>query len=318
MLIRGSVRDELKLNPVVMSEQSGNKRLRGVMRSNEPMSKHTSWRTGGSADRFYVPADLEDLSLFLSKQSAYETCIWLGLGSNILVRDGGIRGTVIAITGVLNEIEMCDLRTIKAGAGITCAKFARFAAKSGLTGVEFLAGIPGTIGGALAMNAGAFGGEIWDCVKNTETINRIGEIKSRPRDEFEIAYRSVNLADDEWFIAAEFQLKFDVEKKAHTRIREYLSIRTETQPTGESSCGSVFRNPTGDHAARLIDVCGLKGMRIGTACVSEKHANFIINDGGASAAEIETLIKYIQKIVKEKTGTDLETEVRIIGEHLDY
>ena len=297
-----------------MNEQTGNEHLRGVLKLNEPLAKHTSWRVGGPADRFYVPADLDDLCVFLSQQDADEVYVWLGLGSNLLVRDGGIRGTVIAVTGVLSDLEMLGPCNIRVGAGVPCNKFARFTANAKLTGIEYLAGIPGTVGGALTMNAGAFGGETWDRVTKVETVNRHGELRSRSRDEYQVGYRHVNLPANEWFVAAEFQLEPDADEQAHNRIKQYLARRSTTQPTGEASCGSVFRNPAGEYAARLIDNCGLKGKRIGGAYISGKHANFIINDGSGSAADIEQLILYTRQTVKEKTGVELETEVKIIGE----
>lgn len=311
-----NINHEINSIPVVMNERTDNKSLRGALKFNEPMSRHTSWRTGGTADRFYVPADVEDLAGFISRQQDTETMVWLGLGSNLLVRDGGIRGTVIAVAGVLDTFEIQDANKIRVGAGVTCNKFARYAANAGLKGVEFLAGIPGTVGGALAMNAGAFGGETWDRVTAAETVSRNGEVHTRSRDEFQVGYRYVNLPENEWFIAAEFQLDLDIDREAHKKIREYLAGRTASQPTGESSCGSVFRNPAGDFAARLIDSCGLKGLRVGGARVSGKHANFIINEDGASAADIEELIVQVQKMVKERTGIYLEMEVIIIGERL--
>ena len=316
VLMVADINDEIKLGSVVMNLQTDNGQLRGELKLNEPLAKHTSWRVGGPADRLYVPADLDDLCVFISHQDEDEVYVWLGLGSNLLVRDGGIRGTVIAVAGILNELEICDSHRVRVGAGVTCNKFARFAANAELTGIEFLAGIPGTVGGALAMNAGAFGGETWDRVAVAETVNRHGELRSRSRDEYQIGYRHVSLPENEWFVAAEFQLEPDKNGAAHKKIREFLGRRSATQPTGESSCGSVFRNPVGDYAARLIDICGLKGVQIGTARVSGKHANFIVNDGGASAADIEELIMYVQKQVKEKTGIDLDLEVRIIGERL--
>ena len=310
----GYLHDEIKLSPVAMAERTDEAILRGVVKLQEPMSKHTSWRAGGCADRFYIPADLADLSQYLSQCQHDEALIWMGLGSNLLVRDGGYRGTVIAVSGVLDEIFMSGTNVIKVGAGTSCNKFARHAVQAGLRGIEFLAGIPGTIGGALAMNAGAFGGETWDYVKCATTISRNGTIRTRARDEFEVSYRFVNLSEDEWFISAEFQLPPDSDKTASIRLRELLAKRSASQPTSQFSCGSVFRNPAGDYAGRLIDVCDLKGMSVGKARVSEKHANFIINEGGASAGEIEHLIKIIQQRVREQTGVDLEPEVRIIGE----
>lgn len=310
------INDEIGSGSAVMNERPENIDMRGVLKFDEPMARHTSWRAGGTADRFYVPADIEDLACFLARLDAREPCIWMGLGSNLLVRDGGIRGTVIVVAGILADLEPSGPYSIKAGAGVACNKFARFAADAGLTGVEFMAGIPGTVGGALTMNAGAFGSETWDRVVKTETLSRDGELRSRDRAEFEVGYRRVSLPVDEWFVSAEFQLEPDSSGQARNRIRDLLARRAAGQPTGESSCGSVFRNPEADYAGRIIDSCGLKGMQIGKARVSGKHANFIINEGGASATDIEALILYVQKTVKEKTGIELETEVRIVGEGL--
>jgi len=301
------------VSPMIMVSEADDKLLRGVMRFQEPMAKHTSWKVGGPAERFYIPADLTDLSNFLTQCSTDTTLIWLGLGSNILVRDGGIKGTVIAFAGVLEELSRCGSDGVLAGAGVSCNKFARYTVTAGYSGVEFLAGIPGTIGGALAMNAGAFGGETWDYVRNATTISRDGTIRTRPRADFEPGYRFVKLPEQEWFIAAEFQLAPDPEHTAPARLKELLARRAASQPTGQFSCGSVFRNPPGDHAGRLIDACGLKGTRVGKARVSDKHANFIINEGQASAMDIEQLIQYLQQQVREQTGVHLQPEVQIIG-----
>lgn len=298
---------------MIMASKANDTPLRGEMRFREPMAKHTSWKVGGPAERFYIPADLTDLSNFLAQCPSETKLIWLGLGSNLLVRDGGFNGTVIAIAGVLEELSRCGENGVMAGAGVSCNKFARYAVTAGYSGVEFLAGIPGTIGGALAMNAGAFGGETWDYVRNATTISRDGTLQTRLRAAFEPGYRFVKLPQQEWFIAAEFQLPTDPEHAAPVRLKELLARRAASQPTGQFSCGSVFRNPPGDHAGRLIDVCGLKGARIGKARVSDKHANFIINDDHASAMDIEQLIQFVQQRVHEQTGVYLEAEVRIIG-----
>lgn len=278
------------------------------------MAKHTSWRVGGPADNFYIPADLDDLKAFLKSGPVDQPCLWIGLGSNLLVRDGGIRGTVISVTGVLNELSVISPGVLRAGAGVTCAKLARFAADSGYTGNEFLAGIPGTFGGALAMNAGAFGAETWDLVSHAETVNQDGEIRSRTGVELQVGYRSVTLHEDEWFVAGELRLEQGNPETVHGRIRELLAQRSRSQPTGTSSCGSVFRNPVGNYAGKLIDSCGLKGFRIGKASVSHKHANFIVNEGGARAADIEALITHLQQVVFKQYGIRLELEVRIVGE----
>ncbi len=294
------------------------------------MARYTSWRVGGLAKSIYRPADLEDLSVFLGGLPNDEPLFWLGLGSNLLVRDGGIPGTVIATQGMLDGLSVISPEAggdtsgnegnkdkkvvIRVEAGVSCAKVARFASRLSLTGVEFLAGIPGTMGGALAMNAGAFGGETWDYVTAVETIDRMGEVRTRGSKEFEIGYRSVRGADNEWFVAAHLQLIKGEAAQALNRIKELLDERGNKQPIGLPSCGSVFRNPDNDHAARLIEAVGMKGECIGGACISDKHANFIINTGDATANDIESLISKIMDTVEQKKGVRLVPEVRIVGE----
>ncbi len=287
---------------------------RGELRYDEPMAAHVSWRAGGRARCFYRPADLEDLCGFLGDLDPREPLLWLGLGSNLLVRDGGFAGTVIATLGALALMEWLDERTLRAGSGVTCSKVARLTAQAGLVGAEFLAGIPGTLGGALAMNAGAFGGETWRHVDAVETVSRDGRRRTRLSPEYCIGYRSVQGPADEWFVAAHLRLEQGDAEAAQARIRELLARRGETQPTREPSCGSTFRNPPGDYAARLIEAAGLKGSEVGGARVSEKHANFIVNTGAATAADIEALIVRIQERVERVYGIRLETEVRIVGE----
>ena len=288
--------------------------LRGDLKLNEPMAAHTSWRAGGPADRCYRPADLQDLQQFLITLPVDEPLYWVGLGSNLLVRDGGIRGTAILPFGGLDTLKLLEGDKLRAGAGVACAKVARCAARAALVGAEFLAGIPGTMGGALAMNAGAFGGETWALVSSVQTLDRRGELHVRTPDSYQISYRSVAGPEDEWFVAADLQLKSGDGAAGQARIKELLERRSATQPTQQPSCGSVFRNPPHDFAARLIESCGLKGERIGNAQVSEKHANFIVNLGQARAADIEALIRYVQSQVKQKHGVWLEPEVRIVGE----
>ncbi len=287
--------------------------FRGELREQEPMSRHTSWKTGGEAEYFYVPTDSDDLSEFLSSVPNDMPVTWVGLGSNLLVRDGGLSGVVVSVIGVLNELECISKNELKIGAGVTCAKAARFAAKHALAGIEFLASIPGSIGGALAMNAGAYDGEIWQYVKQVETINRNGERRIYSSDQFEIGYRSVSLAADEWFVACTLQLEISNKEEIEKNIKQMLSERAEAQPLGQHSCGSVFRNPENDHAARLIESCGLKGKQLGGAIVSEKHANFIINAGNATSLDIESLIELVQSTVFEKCAVKLIPEVRIMG-----
>ncbi len=288
--------------------------LRGELRTGEPMARYTSWRVGGPADRFYRPVDAEDLAAFLRSLPEGEPLFWLGLGSNLLVRDGGIRGTVIATQGVLDGLDQIDATTVRAEAGVTCAKVARFCARRDLVGAEFLAGIPGTMGGALAMNAGAFGGETWTLVSAVETLDHRGAHHTRAPAEYEVGYRSVRGPEGECFLAAHLHLAAGEGEASLARIKALLEQRNETQPIGLPSCGSVFRNPEGDHAARLIEAAGLKGVCIGGACVSEKHANFIINTGEATARDIEALIELVRRTVHKEYGVELQPEVRIVGE----
>jgi len=291
-------------------------KLRGKLRHDEPMARHTTWRVGGPAQHFFEPADLDDLMLFLRQLPPDEPLLWLGLGSNLLVRDGGLRGTVIATHPALQKLELIEPRVIRAEAGVPCAKVARFAAQHHLTGAEFLAGIPGTMGGALAMNAGAFGGETWNVVTRVETLDRDGMRHTRTHVEYQIAYRSVRALgmSEEWFAAGHLKLPAGDGAASQQRIRQLLEKRNQTQPTQLPNAGSVFRNPPGDFAARLIEACGLKGACIGAACVSDKHANFIVNTGGATAADIEALIEKTARSVEQQHGVRLVREVHIVGE----
>jgi UDP-N-acetylmuramate dehydrogenase len=288
--------------------------FKGILLLDEPMSKHTSWRIGGKADKFYTPADIDDLALFISQLPEKENIIFIGLGSNLLVRDKGLRGTVISLKGSLSDIESLANNSLRVGAGTSCAKLARYCHRNNLIGGEFFAGIPGLLGGALAMNAGAFGGETWPIVKSVMTINREGRSYRRTKSDYEINYRSVKGYQGEWFVSAELQLESGDGNAAALRVKELLDKRAKTQPTGLPSCGSVFKNPHNDYAARLIETCGLKGHVIGGAVISEKHANFIINTDNAQASDVEKLILYIQKTVKQAQSVELYTEVKIIGD----
>ncbi|TAK72473.1 MAG: UDP-N-acetylmuramate dehydrogenase [Gammaproteobacteria bacterium] len=286
--------------------------IRGSLLKNESLTRYTSWRTGGVADYVYIPADLDDLSHFLQHLPTDMPLTWLGLGSNTLVRDAGVEGVVIITQGALNQLSAND-STIRAEAGVASAQLARYTARMGSTGLEFLAGIPGTVGGALAMNAGCFGGETWRFIQSVETINRYGEIKRRSLADFEISYRHVKRPENEWFVAGHFTMIPGDKEKSLNDIRDLLEKRSNTQPTGTANCGSVFRNPTGDYAGRLIEACGLKGKQIGGARVSEKHANFIINENNATSLDIENLITAVRATVLDKTGVRLIPEVCIIG-----
>ncbi len=291
------------------------KPYQGKLLLNEPLARYTSWRIGGPADRLYMPADKADLVAFLQHVDEGEAVFWLGLGSNVLIRDGGIRGTVINTKGRLKTMQLIDSATIYVEVGVPCAHVARFCTDLGLTGAEFMAGIPGTLGGALKMNAGAFGGETWSIVDTVEVVSRQGGVAERKKSQFDIAYRSIKgLADNEWFLSAVLQLQKGDPSSSIQKIKGLLEQRAETQPINKPTCGSVFKNPQGDYAARLIESCGLKGHQIGGACVSEKHANFIENRGDARAEDVEALIALIQSKVKEIHGVQLHTEVCTIGE----
>jgi UDP-N-acetylmuramate dehydrogenase len=279
------------------------------------MSKHTSWKIGGKAEQMYTPVDIDDLSLFLSGLPESEPVMFIGLGSNLLVRDGGIEGTVISLKGSMAVVELKADNKLNAGAGVSCARLSRFCHRNNLLGAEFFAGIPGLLGGALAMNAGAFGGETWSVVDSVNTIDRAGNIYTRTRNDYQIGYRSVKGHENEWFVSATICLHPGNGEQAAEKVKQLLKHRSETQPTGVPSCGSVFKNPPGDHAARLIEASGLKGFRIGGAVVSEKHANFIINEGLATAADVEALMLHVQQTVKEKYSVQLQSEVKIVGRY---
>ena len=297
-----------------------NMTAKGILLEHEPMSRHTSWRVGGIADRFYRPADINDLAEYLKHLDSDEPVFWLGLGSNLLVNDGGIRGTVICTSGVINEIKSIDETHIYVEAGVPSPKLAKFSARLGLTGAEFLSGIPGTFGGALKMNAGAVGGETWDIVESIETIDAQGKIYKRTVEDFNISYRHVEKKNktaseaEEWFVSAVVKLAVGNKEESLQKIKNHLNRRGATQPTQQPNAGSVFRNPDGDYAARLIESCGLKEFCIGGACVSEKHANFIINTGTATAKDIAALIKTVHEKVLQQHGVDLIREVQIVGE----
>ncbi len=301
----------------------------GELELSADMSQYTSWRVGGKADRLYTPASLEDLAAFLASLDREEPVWFVGLGSNLLVRDGGLRGTVIHLHGTLRNLAIEQRRqngwtgqdsgkfgVVYAEAGVASPKVARFAASHDLAGAEFLAGIPGTVGGALAMNAGCYGHDTWEFVSQVLTINRAGQINRRGPKDFQVAYRHVAPRDprEEWFVAAWFMFPRGDGSQAREEIKRLLDKRIATQPLELPNAGSVFRNPPGDFAARLIESSGLKGHRVGGAQISEKHANFIVNTGGATAADIEALIHEARTRVAQKSGVELITEVRIIGE----
>jgi UDP-N-acetylmuramate dehydrogenase len=306
--------------------------LRGSLRANEPMARHVSWRVGGVAARAYVPADLADLCTFLRSLPQDEPVLFCGLGSNLLVRDGGFRGSVVLTHTSHGEIRLdaaagatsggaASAGLVYAQAGVASPKVARFAATHGFEGAEFLAGVPGTVGGALAMNAGCYGSETWQFVERVQVMTHGGELRERSPAEYSVGYRHVALntpSADEWFSAAWFRFTPGDGARARERIKELLAKRIASQPLNLPNAGSVFRNPEGDHAARLIEASGLKGFAIGGARISEKHANFIVTPGGrASAVDIEVLIEHARATVLAKHGVALIPEVRIVGEKAD-
>ena len=287
----------------------------GKLLLNEPLARYTSWRVGGKADQLYIPAGLDDLCLFLQSLDIAEPLYFIGLGSNLLVRDGGVRGTVILMHNVLTDLRL-DGDYVYAEAGVTCAKLAKFSAKEAKQGAEFFAGIPGTLGGALAMNAGCYGTETWNVVHQVTTINRLGELNTRDAADFIASYRHVDMpVADEWFIGAWLNLKAGDAHESSHKIKNLLAQRLASQPLNLPSAGSTFRNPPDDYAARLIEASGLKGYIIGGAQVSEKHANFIVNIGGSNALDIELLIKHMRDTVLEQQGVALQQEVKVIGEY---
>jgi len=283
------------------------------VRRREPLSRHTSWHVGGPAEVFFNPSDRAELAAFLRGLPEGVPIYWIGLGSNLLVRDGGLPGVVISTHGTLDALERLSETGVRAEAGVACARIARQCIKWGMGPAEFFAGIPGTLGGALAMNAGAFGGDTWSHVLRVETIDRHGKERVREAGEYRVGYRAVSApAPEEWFLGA--TLGFEHRPGAHAgEVQELLARRKQSQPIGEWSCGSVFTNPPGDHAARLIEAAGLKGFRIGAASVSQKHANFFINHGTARAADLERLIEHVRSTVERVHGVSLHPEVRIVG-----
>jgi len=287
--------------------------LKGQLNYHVSLAEYTSWRVGGAAEMLFIPADPEDLIVFLKHLPETMPLLWLGLGSNVLIRDGGIGGAVVITQGALAGITQLNETMVRAEAGVSCAQIARYTARLGLTGLEFMAGIPGTVGGALAMNAGCYGGETWNHVHQVEILDRFGKKQIRLGKDYEIGYRHVKKGDNEWFLAGHFQLTRGEKNHSLNEIRLLLEKRNGAQPTSLPNCGSVFRNPPGDFAGRLIEQCGLKGMKIGGASVSSKHANFIINEGNATAAHIEELISHVAAAVFERHGVHLIQEVCIIG-----
>ncbi|OGT66259.1 MAG: UDP-N-acetylenolpyruvoylglucosamine reductase [Gammaproteobacteria bacterium RIFCSPHIGHO2_12_FULL_45_9] len=287
--------------------------IRGELHEYHPLARYTSWRLGGVADRYFRPADLADLQIFMQQLPAEEPVTFLGLGSNVLIRDGGIRGTVVHTLNRLDQLSV-EGEWIRVEAGVPCAKLAKYCAKQGFPEGAFFAGIPGTVGGALRMNAGAFNGETWQHVRWVEVLTRAGEVQRLSADAFETGYRTVKGLQDAWFVAGCFDFELGDSASVEARIQALLKRRSETQPIGTYNCGSVFRNPPNDFAARLIETANLKGFTVGGAVVSSVHANFIVNEHHATAADVEQLIEHVHATVLAHHGVSLVREVHILGE----
>ena len=289
--------------------------VKSQLLKNEPLARYTSWRVGGRADRLFIAENLSELQAFMQTLDHAEPLYFIGLGSNLLVRDGGVRGTVVVMHQALSDLRV-DGKYIYAEAGVTCGKLAKFSANQFKDGAEFMAGIPGTVGGALAMNAGCYGAETWDIVHQVLTIDRQGATHVRNVSEFIPSYRHVEMPIlDEWFLGAWFKLEQGDAELSLLKIKNLLATRLASQPLNLPSAGSTFRNPHGDFAARIIEASGLKGCQIGGAQVSPKHANFIVNVGECTALDIELLIRHMKDTVLEKQGVALQQEVRVIGEY---
>ena len=289
--------------------------VKSQLLKNESLARYTSWRVGGRADRLFIAENLSELQAFMQTLDHAEPLYFIGLGSNLLVRDGGVRGTVVVMHQALSDLRV-DGKYIYAEAGVTCGKLAKFSANQFKDGAEFMAGIPGTVGGALAMNAGCYGAETWNIVHQVLTIDRQGATHVRNVSEFIPSYRHVEMPIlDEWFLGAWFKLEQGDAELSLQKIKNLLATRLASQPLNLPSAGSTFRNPHGDFAARIIEASGLKGYQIGGAQVSPKHANFIVNVGDCTALDIELLIRHMKDTVLEKQGVALQQEVRVIGEY---
>ncbi|MCH9699626.1 MAG: UDP-N-acetylmuramate dehydrogenase [Gammaproteobacteria bacterium] len=309
-----SIAPDSVLNEVISAV---NKTLVGKIHFNEKLAKYTSWRVGGPADQYYRPSDINDLAVFLNQLDLNQPVFWLGGGSNLLIRDGGIRGTVIHLRRTLGKIKLEDDGRLYVEAGVSCPQVARFCQKNKLSGASFLVGIPGSVGGALAMNAGAFGGETWELVSEVELIDRQGNRQWIQSSAINTGYRQVEIPEQHWFVAARLSLPATGYGDDEI-IQELLERRRQSQPINVPTCGSVFKNPDEGFAAQLIERCGLKGHQIGKARVSDKHANFIENLGGATALEIELLINLIRDRVEQEQSVLLESEVCIVGEAVTH
>ncbi len=283
----------------------------GQLLRDEPMSRHTTLAVGGPADWYFRPADKQALMQAMTWIPADMPRLPLGRGSNLLVADAGIRGMVIDL-GALNAIRL-DGCSLYAEAGVRMSRTARLCAEQGLTGLEFLATVPGDMGGGIAMNAGAFGQEIADCLQRIEVVHSDGRSEVIEKEALAMGYRQTCLPSGAVVVSGCFELATDSPDAVRQRIRNFRERRGLTQPLSQPNCGSVFKNPSSRHAARLIEEAGLKGLRIGGARISDVHANFIVNEGEATAADVLALIAKARQEVLDRFDIRLETEVRMVG-----
>jgi len=293
-------------------------KVSGDLRFDEPADRHTSIGVGGRIDALVFPKNVEDLVAAVASLNACRIpFLPVGNWTNLIVASEGYRGALISLTAMCAVEEKDGANggvCLEAGAGVLLSELVALAVHKALTGMEFCAGIPGSVGGAIRMNAGAYGGEIKDVCVSVRLLDPVEGLRTVTRDSLIFAYRNLDLPAESIIIGAVFGLKRGERAKIAGRVREIISLRREKHPLEFRNAGSIFKNPRAIPAGRLIESAGLKGMRIGDAQVSEKHGNFIINRGQATAGEILTLIDLIQKRVFETTGYALETEVRIIGE----
>jgi len=286
--------------------------VRGRLVEDACLSRLSWFRTGGNAELLFEPADEDDLVKVLRHLPSSVPITIIGVGSNLLVRDGGVEGLVIRLGRGFSEICMRG-NVVSAGAGAMDVHVAKAAARNGLTGLEFLVGVPGTIGGAVRMNAGAYGREVKDVLKHAHAVDRYGHIVELQPEDFDYSYRHSALDESMIVLKASFNAAIGEEADILERMREISASRAESQPLGTRTGGSTFKNPDGMNAWKLIDEAGCRGMRIGDAQVSEKHCNFLINHGGATAAQLETLGEQVRSAVKDNSGVELEWEIRRIG-----
>lgn len=293
--------------------------IRGKISFNVPMARHTSLRVGGSADVLAFPQDEEDLSVIIqfTRERAIPYYV-LGRGTNVIVRDGGLRGIVISLCRGFREMSIIGRENeevlVSAGAGGDLKSLVRFTRQKNLTGLEAFTGIPGTVGGALAMNAGAFGSEMEDVVRSVAIMEETGALTVKQREELRFEYRNLILPKGSFILRSVLGVREAGGEEIAAKLKNVRRLRSRSQPWNVPTAGSIFKNPEGGSAGQLIDELGLKGYRIGDARISEKHGNFIVNEGGATAADVLALMAFIRDEVYEKRGIRLIPEVHIMGE----